>query len=352
MTACPNRSDICGKGLVSLTTTKQTISPAIYDPKHSCHYLLKATCGYPLVTIANDAASIASVFHLQYLEYQEGVVSATNLPTDWLLASYDIPFYRNANTMMDGGVLKITTGTTTKTTTYTVADKMINDIADYDAQYKAYAAALITYNSEKTAWDTAVTKVEGELTGWKDGTLIPGLERGPRGNRETALTKLPKMPVAPVAPAAYAGLQYGVGGVEFWSGFGAPTAGMLSPDTKNFGTFKAFGTTAQQKSSPFYGSAIPDVGTTCKKKYIALNVWPSKFYSQGSYTSSNVPKQWKFDVVATAAPGLPMVTVPTTSAKITAPVAAKASPFVMKDAAMNLVAATSTLAALVAFSLY
>lgn len=47
---------------------------------------------------------------------------------------------------------------------------------------------LDSYNDDVKAYNSAVEKVEGELPGWLDGTLVPGEERGPRGHREKSLT--------------------------------------------------------------------------------------------------------------------------------------------------------------------
>lgn len=47
--------------------------------------------------------------------------------------------------------------------------------------YAEYMAGIEGYEADVKAYNDAVKKVNGELPGWKDGSLEIGEERGPRG---------------------------------------------------------------------------------------------------------------------------------------------------------------------------
>ena len=126
-----------------------------------------------------------------------------------------------------------------------------------------------------------MTAIEGELPGWADGTLIIGETRGPRANRETALTTLPPRPSAPNGGVAPEYMGYYFDGddqnARFVSGFGTPTFGMFSLDTKVYGQYKNFGMIAQDKEQATFSSATPDddiTGDCGGTKYVNINIVP------------------------------------------------------------------------------
>lgn len=95
-----------------------------------------------------------------------------------------------------------------------------------------YERELAQYEKDVKAWNTAVAAVEEEL---EDLERVRGEMRGPRGRRETSLTELPLKPVAPMKPAAFAGIDVLSADVSYYSGFGAPTAGILSSNNFKYG---------------------------------------------------------------------------------------------------------------------
>ena len=106
----------------------------------------------------------------------------------------------------------------------------------------AYEAALSEYEKKVKAWNSAVSAVEAE---YLDDARVMGEVRGPRGRRESSLTALPLKPVAPTKPAAFAGIDILSTDVSYYSGFGTPTAGMLSSNNFKYGMYKTFGRNGQ-----------------------------------------------------------------------------------------------------------
>lgn len=298
------------------------------------------------------------------MEYQDSMTRMDLNDEDYVDALLDIhydpvSFMSEPSTL---GMLKLDDGMDGHMKTV-VADYHVAGIVFRKFMYELYTIDLEDYEEEVDAYNKAVTKVKGELPGWKDGTLVIGETRGPRSNRETALSELPLRPVPiPLLPSYYG---YEIGDdAEFYSGFGVPTIGMFAYPTELYGMYKNFGMIGQDRMQTMFASGMPDDGDTCDTKYVAINVAPVPLLSvyPGNLLldpgldddeEQQYHDQWEFTITNIDSDDVtvPPVMLTEDEAGDPMPTAISASPFLLQEGGVKL-AASATLAAALAFSLY
>jgi len=288
-----------------------------------------------------------------YYEYQKGLTGVTMDTTDVdaLDKTVDTIFYDAAlyegNTL---GLLKM--AKTGEADTYCPGNLVMDQIKQFKAEKKWYDGIKADYETDVAAYNKAVGKVETEL---EDEERVIGEERGPRGQRETSLTKLPEKPFTPVKPAAYDGvdiLDTTTVTTTMVSGWGYPTGGSLNGNTFKYGKHKTFGFIAQgaEVSSPAL-TVYDASASACEDRYLAINVNPLATPSSTSTTVIKVTKQSGEKPTAEGAEIFDL-TITADEKKLSSPTAAKTSPYLQLDGAMNLMAATTASLALVASTLF
>lgn len=332
LNACHHHQTECGTKIKTLDDSTEEITTKLVSDKQSCHYILKSVCKAPFLELKGSQK-----LRLSYYEY----TSDDKVDSDILDKATDLPHAGSYMYSQDTlGTLKMKkTGEKDSFCNASGAkvqkEMFMDEKADYDAKLKTYEADVKAYNS-------AVAKVETEL---KDEERVIGEKRGPRGQRETSLTKLPLKPTPPMKPATYSGIDVLSADVSYYAGFGIPTSGDLSLNTFKYGSYKTFGMLGQgfnNDSTSYVNTLDGEDVSTCKTRYIALNIVPLGGFANTDQVTIKASKQSKFMTLDISA----------ADKKLDSITAAKASPFLQQDAAMNLIAATTASMALVAATLF
>lgn len=253
MSACPHDSTICGsKGISFANSSSASVTrdiDSLTDSK-SCHYVIKATCDLPTISLTSVGSSASENLAVFYVEYMDADASSVDNTAYVSIVSSSYPAMTTEITWIEDqfaykegslGELRILeSGSSSGSYTnykYIPGSYVESEIDWFNSEVSAYVTLVSAYSSTSgtlAVWETYVSAISDEMD---DGDIT---------------TSFMSDISVPEAPDAFSGYfldpSASSSSLLVYTGYGMPTAGQITLDS-NYGTVKHFGVFGQGSDS-------------------------------------------------------------------------------------------------------